>query len=420
MNIQKLLPGTQYLPLQAVLIVPFTLQVLVAVGLTGYLSIRNGQKAVADLAQQLMIDIAQQVDRELNNHLEIPHQINRINADAVDLGILDISWQNNSLVAQYFIQQLQQFEDIVWLTLATEDPNYVDASRRETDYQFTWWRSDQPGELGTVDFIAKVQGDTFEVIESTTSPDYDHRQRPWYQLGKESGQSSTFWSDIFVTTKPQQLNLDASQVLYDDNGKFYGLLSTVLSNPLAPLGFSILEAENGQAGLELLRSQAPDLVITDVVMPKMDGLEFLHHIRNTEKFKNTKVFVSSASVAQSDQQMALHYGGNDFLEKPVDANVLFDLLATHLNLTWTYQTQGNTIEQDDLPLTDDVVFPRPILEELLEFAQLNRVKALRSRIEELKASNSTYTAFADSLLQLARQFQTEEIEERLHHHLTED
>ncbi|MEO1134956.1 MAG: response regulator, partial [Cyanobacteria bacterium J06639_1] len=111
----------------------------------------------------------------------------------------------------------------------------------------------------------------------------------------------------------------------------------VLSNLLTPLGFTILEAENGQEGLVALQNQAPDLVITDLAMPVMDGFEFLGHIRHTEAFKDTKVIVSSASVSQSDQQMALNQGGDAFLAKPVDAIALFHLLADLLHLAWTYQ-----------------------------------------------------------------------------------
>ena len=219
--------GSQW-PLKAVLVIPFMAQVLVAVGLTGYLCIRNSQKAVSDLAQQVMVNISGQVDRKLNDYLEIPHLVNRINSDAIDLDMLSADWQSNPTVAQHFVQQLQQFPEVVWLTLATESPNYVDASRHADGYQYTWWKSQQ-NDAGTVDFIGRVEDGTLNVIEKTASPDYDHRQRPWYQEATQSGQSQAFWSDIFVTTKPQQLNLDASLILYDDDQSFYGLLSTSFS-----------------------------------------------------------------------------------------------------------------------------------------------------------------------------------------------
>lgn len=194
----------------------------------------------------------------------------------------------------------------------------------------------------------------------------------------------------------------------------------VLSNLLQPLGFTILEAENGQEGLETLQNQAPNLVITDIAMPVMDGFAFLNHIRSTAELKDTKVIVSSASVSQLDQQMALSHGGDDFLPKPVEVTALLNLLGENLNMEWTYKLSPETLEQEETESIELMVPPRPILEELLALAERNQVKGLRSHLQDLKASDPDYTAFAESLLQLARTFQTEEIEEQLQQHLTKD
>jgi hypothetical protein len=76
--------------LSLILIAPFVLQIVVVVGLTNYLSIRNGQKAVNDVATQLRTEIGTRVTQYLSTYLETPHLINRMNADAVRLGKLDL------------------------------------------------------------------------------------------------------------------------------------------------------------------------------------------------------------------------------------------------------------------------------------------------------------------------------------------
>ena len=190
----------------------------------------------------------------------------------------------------------------------------------------------------------------------------------------------------------------------------------VLSGLLTPLGFTILEAENGQIGLDLLQTQTPDLVIVDLAMPVMDGAECLRRIRQMDELKQTVVLVSSASVSQADQQMALKQGGDDFLPKPVESAELFQLLAKHLPLRWIYQST----EISDTPVPSSaemVVPPRETLEALLLLAKRNQVRQLRSQLEALKDSDSTYSPFADSLLKLARQFRSEEIEQKLQQHL---
>ena len=191
----------------------------------------------------------------------------------------------------------------------------------------------------------------------------------------------------------------------------------VLSGLLAPVGFTILEAENGQVGLDMLQAQKPDLVVMDLAMPVMDGTECLRRIRQIDELKQTVVLVSSASVSQADQQMALKEGGNDFLPKPVESADLFQLLAKYLPLSWTYQNASKTSESPLSPSAEMVLPPRETLEELLLLAKRNRVRQLRSQLEDLKNSDNIYAPFTESLLKLAREFRSEEIEQQLNCHL---
>lgn len=72
------------IPLRTILVVPFVLQIFAAVGLTGYLSLRNGEKAVQDLSLKLRRNVTERVRQHLDVYLAIPHQINQINAGAIE------------------------------------------------------------------------------------------------------------------------------------------------------------------------------------------------------------------------------------------------------------------------------------------------------------------------------------------------
>lgn len=191
----------------------------------------------------------------------------------------------------------------------------------------------------------------------------------------------------------------------------------VLLNLLEPLGFRVIEAQNGQEGLSCLQSEQPDLVVTDLSMPVTDGFEFLNQIRTSDTFKQAKVIVSSASVAQMDQDMALNSGGDDFLGKPVDAKVLFELLSKHLNVEWIYEPQTDASDQGGSAPTDWVAPPHETLSDLLALARQANLKALREQLEHLVHTDQRYTPFAEPLLQLAQQFQAEEIEDLLQRYL---
>ncbi len=79
-----------HLPLRIIFILAVIGQLIGAVGLVGYLSFRNGQKAVNDLAFQLRQEVTARIERELHGYFATPHEINRLNADAFARGELDV------------------------------------------------------------------------------------------------------------------------------------------------------------------------------------------------------------------------------------------------------------------------------------------------------------------------------------------
>ncbi|HYX16861.1 MAG TPA: histidine kinase, partial [Nostoc sp.] len=92
-------------PLQIVLVIPFLIQIFAAVSLVGYLSFKNGQRAVNDLAEQLMDRTSDVVDEHLKSRLSIPQTLNQINADAIRRGILDV--RDRKTLGKYFWDQMQ-------------------------------------------------------------------------------------------------------------------------------------------------------------------------------------------------------------------------------------------------------------------------------------------------------------------------
>ncbi|MGD1861372.1 MAG: hypothetical protein ACFB0E_15560 [Leptolyngbyaceae cyanobacterium] len=79
------------LPLQAVLIVLFVVQIFAAVGLVGYLSFRNGQQAVNNLANQLIDSATKRIDDQLDAYLNLPQQLSELTAEAIAMGQLDLN-----------------------------------------------------------------------------------------------------------------------------------------------------------------------------------------------------------------------------------------------------------------------------------------------------------------------------------------
>ena len=196
---------------------------------------------------------------------------------------------------------------------------------------------------------------------------------------------------------------------------------SVVSNLLEPLGFTMSEAENGREGLKQLRNLQQNLVITDLVMPVMDGFEFIDRIRSEQDLKHHKIIVSSASVSQADQQLALDRGGDIFLAKPVDFKELLGVLSETLDLEWLYEAQEESESQEESCQGEEtgerLVPPFEDLRELLEIAQQGDATGA---IEKIETWDSCYQDFAAPIIELAEEFKIEEIEELLEHHLMQE
>ncbi|NJN86037.1 MAG: sensor with HAMP domain protein [Leptolyngbyaceae cyanobacterium SL_7_1] len=101
------------LSLRLVLIVPFVMQIFVAVGLVGYFSFRNGQQAISQLSLELQQEVNQRINQQLDTYLALPQQINQINSDAIELGLLDSS--NLEANGRYFEKQVTLFQSIGYI-----------------------------------------------------------------------------------------------------------------------------------------------------------------------------------------------------------------------------------------------------------------------------------------------------------------
>lgn len=84
-------------------------------------------------------------------------------------------------------------------------------------------------------------------------------------------------------------------------------------------GYRVVTARNGEEALEIIHKDRPELIIADILMPKMDGFSMVHRLRiNPETRRIPVVFLSATYVAPEDKAFALSLGATRFIEKPVD------------------------------------------------------------------------------------------------------
>jgi CheY-like chemotaxis protein len=94
----------------------------------------------------------------------------------------------------------------------------------------------------------------------------------------------------------------------------------------------ILEAENGKTALEIIRNKRPDLVLMDIQMPDISGVEVIKTIRNSnDAIKNTKIIAVSGYSQEKEINAFLDAGADDFISKPVENRKLFEIIFKNLS-----------------------------------------------------------------------------------------
>jgi signal transduction histidine kinase/CheY-like chemotaxis protein len=209
------------LPLRTVLIVPFAAQLVGAVGLVGYLSFKNGQQAVNNVATQLRSEISDRIGQQLRNYLEAPRVITQTNATAIDLDQLNLE-ETASLTRQFWSQR-SLFDEVKVSAL------YFGSSQGEfTGLGFqgnkTWQIShvSEETEGKFQSFSADAKGNPDKLLE--VGKNYDPRVRPWYQNAQKTGKA--VWSEIYLDFKEPRLKFTIAQPIYKEDRSIRGVVGT--------------------------------------------------------------------------------------------------------------------------------------------------------------------------------------------------
>ncbi|MDQ1403037.1 MAG: hypothetical protein QOG03_1353 [Actinomycetota bacterium] len=121
-----------------------------------------------------------------------------------------------------------------------------------------------------------------------------------------------------------------SQVLIvDDDDLVRGMLGYLFSDA----GFTVMEAENGQEALEVLEASAPECMVLDLMMPKVDGYAVLRERRRRGLAESTRIVVLTAKSDTRDAVWCWELGADQFLTKPFDPDALLSVVRGLLDLT---------------------------------------------------------------------------------------
>jgi signal transduction histidine kinase/FixJ family two-component response regulator len=297
-----------------------------------------------------------------------------------------------------------------------------------------------PEELGTL-FEAFVQTRTGRQAQTGTGLGLPI-SRTFVQLmggniyiESEVGEGATFKFDIQVTPvgveevveQPDRLlrrviGLAPGQPRYrilvvDDRESNRQLLIKLL----APHGFDLKEAGNGQQALEVWDEWRPHLILMDMRMPVMDGYEATQRIKAATKGQATAIIALTASALDEEQAVVLSAGCDDFVRKPFREADIFEMMGKHIGVRYVYEETEEETERAvptiqaeagaALTATNLAALPSDLLSNLEQAATRLDTAMITSLIDEIRAHS---TGMADGLASLANEFRYDEISTLIH------
>lgn len=126
----------------------------------------------------------------------------------------------------------------------------------------------------------------------------------------------------------------------------------ILGYNLKKEGFQVFEAPNGQKGIEICKNEKPDLIILDVMMPGMDGIEVCEQIRKLPGLENTLICFLTARNEDYSQIAGLDAGADDYIAKPIKPRVLISRVNALLRRKESL-VQSSTPEEGSLIINRD-------------------------------------------------------------------
>jgi PAS domain S-box-containing protein len=232
------------------------------------------------------------------------------------------------------------------------------------------------------------------------------------------GEGSTFWFDLdvpVIDVYGEMMPVKQHATGYRGARRYVLVVDDVdvnralLVNMVSHLGFETVEAANGRACLDTVAYRLPDLVLLDMVMPEMDGLEVARRLRSLPGFGQTPIIAVSASASGTDIAEAMDAGVNVFLSKPIEIKKLMAQIGGLLKLDWIYALP----EAEPLPQhkPDEWLDAPPLAEMriLLQLAEEGSMRDIIVQADYLGELDASYRPFVEQLRSLAKGYQSKAV-----------
>ncbi|BAZ51262.1 integral membrane sensor hybrid histidine kinase [Nostoc sp. NIES-4103] len=252
--------------LRLVLVVPFILQVFAAVGVIGWLSIRNGQQAVNDVATQLRNETSDRIKQQIESYLNEPRRINEVTAASIKSG--GISLTDYSVLERYFWRLVQQ--NTVQFILFSNPLGDTVGIEREVNGEIVLRYRDKTTAPNLNIYSLDSQGRRVKLIGKRK---FDARNRPWYKATMKV--KKPVWSPVFKRITDSSIATSLSHPIYSETGQLVGVINNLFD--IQKIHQFLKELKIGRTGQTFIIERSGDLIASSIIQKsfviKGDDLE---------------------------------------------------------------------------------------------------------------------------------------------------
>jgi adenylate cyclase len=320
-NLVKKIPanGTRKFRLRTTLVVPFVFQIAAAVGLVGYLSFRNGQKAVDDLANQLNGEISARIEQ---------HVIRYLNKSQDTLWLTRAGIQSDN----FDLQDIDRLRRYFWQVVHTgEFESYLSYGNEQGEFLGVEYQDDGEVQLKLVTpervpmretYALDSQGEPKKLLKTAN---YDPRSRPWYKAAVEANKPT--WSKIypFFSSKNTVLGISPVDPISDANGNRLGVLC--INVRLTQITDFINHLKISSHGQSFIMERSGELVASSTI-PQPFRVIGTGEKREVERISASKS--DNPVVKATGQQLLAQFGDLNTIQKSQSLKFKMD------NGSWYY------------------------------------------------------------------------------------
>lgn len=206
-------------------------------------------------------------------------------------------------------------------------------------------------------------------------------------------------------------------VVIDDKIDNFDIIETLLGND----NYEIYYASSGIKAFTLLESINPDVILLDVMMPEMDGLEVCRHLKNNPKYQHIPIIMVTALNSKKDLATCLETGADDFISKPIDSLELKARVSSLLRIKEQYDQLKNlvTLREETLRMREDmsnmimhdirnplstIVFAASVIERYIDktIDSFDKKELILKKTRQILGSGKRLEKMIDSLLLMAK------------------